>query len=169
MLDENSKASWSLVENHYQRRYDLIPNLVETVKGYASHEKDVFVEVAEKRASVGKIQLTADDLTNPQKMAAFQKAQGELTGALSRLMVVSERYPELKANANFTALQSQLEETENQILSARKEYIESIRQYNSYLRIIPQKWVLSMFGDFEKKVEYSIEEEVKKAPVVKFN
>ena len=168
-LDEEAKAAWSQVENNYERRYDLIPNLVATVKGYASHEEKVLTEVTEKRASVGQIKLSMDDLNNPAKMEAFQKAQSELSGALSRLMVVAEKYPELKANEHFMNLQSQLEGTENRIAVARKDYIEKVRDYNKYLRTIPAKWILSAFGDFEKKEEYKIEEAKKVVPQVKFD
>ena len=166
-LDEKAIAAWSLVENQYERRYDLIPNLVETVKGYASHEEKVLIEVTAKRASVGQIKLSADDLNNPVKMEAFQKAQNELTGALSRLMVVAEKYPDLKANQNFLSLQSQLEGTENRIAVARKDYIGAVRDYNKYLRTIPTKWILGAFGDFEKKSEYKIDEAKKAVPQVK--
>ena len=168
-LDEKVIANWSQVENLYERRYDLIPNLVATVKGYASHEEKVLIGIVEKRASVGQIKLSVDDLSDPVKMEAFQKAQSELSGALSRLMAVSENYPELKANENFLSLQSQLEGTENRIAVARKDYIDAVRQYNLFLRKFPQKWVLSMFGDFEKKSEYKIDEAKKSVPEVKFD
>ena len=168
-LDEDAVAAWSQVENNYERRYDLIPNLVATVKGYASHEEKILIDVAEKRASVGQIKLSVDDLNNPAKMEAFQKAQSKLTGALSRLMAVAENYPDLKANENFLSLQSQLEGTENRIAVARKDYIEKVRDYNKYLRTIPAKWILSAFGDFEKKSEYKIEEVKKAVPQVNFD
>ena len=169
VLDENAIAKWSQVENNYERRFDLIPNLVATVKGYASHEEKVLIDVTEKRASIGQLKLSADDLTSPEKMEAFRKAQSELSGALSRLMAVAENYPDLKANENFLSLQAQLEGTENRISVARKDYIEAVRQYNQFLRMIPQKWILSMFGDFEKKSEYKIDEAKKAVPTVKFD
>ena len=129
-LDENVKAKWSQVQNQYKRRADLIPNLVSTVKGYAQHEKSTLTEVTNARANVGKINMTPEMLSNPTLFNQFEKAQGALSSALSRLMLVVERYPDLKANKNFIALQSQLEGTENRISVARKDYIETVRAYN---------------------------------------
>ncbi len=167
-LDEGVKAAWSQVLNQYERRADLIPNLVATVKGYAAHENETLNEVIQKRAQATQMRVTVDDLNNTQKMAAFQKAQSELGGALSRLMAVAENYPDLKANQNFLALQSQLEGTENRIAVARKDYIEVLKQYNLFLRKVPAKWILAAFGDFEKRAEYSIEESKKAVPQVSF-
>ncbi len=130
-LDENVKASWSQVQNQYKRRADLIPNLVSTVKGYAEHEKSTLEEVTKARASVGKINLTPQMLTNKTLFQQFQKAQDALSSALSRLMVVVEKYPDLKANKNFLALQSQLEGTENRISVARRDYIQAVKLYNT--------------------------------------
>ncbi len=165
-LDEGAKAMWSQVLNQYERRADLIPNLVSTVKGYAAHETELLTELTAKRAAVGQIHLTVDDLDDAAKMEAFQKAQSELGGALSRLLAVSENYPDLKANQNFLALQSQLEGTENRIAVARRDYIEVVRQYNSLLKSIPAKWFLA--GSFEPKAEYTIEEQKKAVPTVSF-
>jgi len=168
-LDENVKAAWSGVLNQYERRSDLIPNLVATVKGYAGHESKVLTDVVEKRAQALQMRITADDLSDAQKMTAFQKAQSELGGALSRLLAVAENYPDLKANQNFLALQSQLEGTENRIAVARKDYIDILKQYNMLLRKVPAKWVLAIFGDFEKRAEYSIDESKKAVPAVSFD
>lgn len=166
-LDEGIKAAWSQVLNQYERRADLVPNLVSTVKGYAAHESRIFEETAEKRAAVGQIRLTADDLNDPAKVKAFQEAQNALGGALSRLLAVAENYPDLKANQNFLSLQSQLEGTENRIAVARMDYITLIRQYNSLLKSIPAKWILN--GQFSLRSEYTIEEEKKALPIVQFN
>lgn len=144
-LDEGVKASWAQVDNQYKRRADLIPNLVATVKGYASHEKEVLTQVTEARAKVGQMQLSSEMLSNPQAINQFQANQGALSSALSRLMVVVEKYPELKADKNFQALQSQLEGTENRIAIARKDYIATLRKYNIELRTFPGKWVAAIF------------------------
>src|ERR1700675_4890984 len=136
-LDEQAKAAWSEVLNQYQRRGDLVPNLVETVRAYAAHEKDTLTAVTEARAKVAQMQVPADVLTNPEAFKAFQQNQGMLSQTLSRLLAVSERYPDLKANQNFLSLQSQLEGTENRIAVARRDYIEAVRQYNTELRTFP--------------------------------
>ena len=133
--DEQVKAAWSQVENQYQRRADLIPNLVNTVKGYASHEQEVLVDVTQARAKVGSIQVDGNMLNNPEKLKQFEQAQRQLGSALQRLMVVAERYPDLKANQNFLALQSQLEGTENRISVARRDYIAAVQQYLSLIHI----------------------------------
>ena len=142
--EEKAKAAWSEVLNQYQRRADLIPNLVETVKGYAAQEKDVLTSVVEARAKATSIQVTPETLTDPNAMKVFQENQAQLTGALSRLMAVVENYPDLKSNQNFLALQSQLEGTENRIAVSRRDYIESVRVYNTSLRTMPTmiwKWI----------------------------
>src|SRR5581483_1574480 len=135
--DEAVKAQWSEVLNQYQRRADLVPNLVNTVKGYAAHEEKVFAEVTEARSRAGSIQVTPELANDPEALAKFQAAQGQLTSALSRLMAVSERYPDLKANGVFQNLQAQLEGTENRIAVARNRYIQAVQQYNSLLRTFP--------------------------------
>lgn len=141
-LDERVNASWSQVLNQYKRRADLVPNLVNTVKGYAAHEKELFVAVTQARAEAGKVQLTPGMLNDPLAFAAFEKHQNALSSALSRLLVVAERYPELKADRNFAALQSQLEGTENRIAVARRDYIESVRNFNTMIRRVPEKYLL---------------------------
>lgn len=135
--EENAKAKWADVQNQYQRRADLIPNLVATVKGYAKQEQDTLTKVTEARAKATSIQISADDVTDPDKMAAFQKAQGELSQGLGRLLATSEAYPDLKSNENFLALQSQLEGTENRIAVARRDYNEAVREYNVTIRTFP--------------------------------
>jgi LemA protein len=143
-LDENVKASWSQVQNQYKRRADLIPNLVSTVKAYASHEKSTLQEVTKARSNVGKLNISEDMLSNPQLFEQFQKAQSSLSSALSRLMLVVEKYPNLKANKNFLALQSQLEGTENRISIARRDYIQTVKEYNTELRTYPGKFVAAI-------------------------
>jgi LemA protein len=167
--DESVKGNWSEVLNQYQRRADLIPNLVATVKGYAAHEEKVFIEVTNARANVGKVNLSAEDAADPAKLAAFQKAQGELTGALSRLLLVQERYPDLKANQNFLELQSQLEGTENRITVARNRYIEAVRDYNTLIRQFPVNLTAMMFG-YDPKPNFTVENEaeISKPPSVDF-
>ena len=135
--DEAVKAGWADVQNQYQRRADLVPNLVETVKGYAAHEQETLQAVVEARAKVGSMQVDSKMLSDPAAMKAFDDAQSQLTGALSRLMLVVEKYPDLKANQNFLALQSQLEGTENRIAVARRDYIESVKTYNTEIRTFP--------------------------------
>jgi LemA protein len=167
--DESVKGQWSEVLNQYQRRADLIPNLVATVKGYAAHEATVLTDVTNARAKVGSMQISAADATDPAKLAAFQKAQGELSGALSRLLVVSERYPDLKANQNFLELQSQLEGTENRITVARNRYIESVVAYNTLIRQFPVNLTAMMFG-YDPKPNFTVENEaeISRPPSVDF-
>ena len=164
--DEAVKAGWSEVLNQYQRRYDLIPNLVNTVKGYAQHEQQVLVQVTEARAKVGQIQVNAEDA---QSLAQFQQAQGELGGALQRLMVVSENYPQLKADQSFRDLQAQLEGTENRITVARGRYIQSVQDYNTYIRQFPQVITAKLTGAKEKP-NFTVENEaaISEAPAVDF-
>ena len=157
-LDEESKASWSEVLNQYQRRADLVPNLVETVKGYAEHEKEIFTEVAEARAKVGSIQVTPELLNDPEALAKFQAAQGQLTSALSRLLAVAENYPNLKADQGFRDLQAQLEGTENRVTVARNRYIESVKEYNIAVRSFPNNLTAMMFG-YKAKPTFSVENE----------
>ncbi|WP_018987135.1 LemA family protein [Methylophilus methylotrophus] len=157
-LDEETKANWSEVLNQYQRRADLVPNLVSTVKGYASHEEKVLTEVTEARAKVGSMQVTPELLNDPDAFARFQAAQGQLTSALSRLMVVSENYPNLKADASFRDLQAQLEGTENRVTVARNRYIESVKQYNVAVRSFPNNLTAMMFG-YQPKPTFTVENE----------
>lgn len=169
--DEQVKSSWSQVENQYQRRADLIPNLVETVKGFASHEKDTLMAVVEARSQVGGLQATGDLINNPEKLKQFQQAQTTLGSALKRLMVVVERYPDLKSNQNFLALQSQLEGTENRISVARRDYIASIKLYNTELRTYPGKlWHQWLYSDMVLRESYytATAENADKVPEVKF-
>lgn len=167
--DESVNAAWSQVSNQYQRRADLIPNLVNTVKGYASHEKEVLTAVTEARAKVGQMTLPKDILTNPQAFSQFQAAQTQLSSALSRLMVVVERYPDLKANQNFLALQSQLEGTENRISVARRDYIQAVQTFNTTLRTIPGRWVAAIFyPEMKVKQNFTVSPQTEAAPVVNF-
>ncbi len=163
-LNEGVSAQWSQVENVYQRRADLIPNLVNTVKGYAKHEADVLEKVIEARSHVGQVQVNAN---NPESLQAFDKAQGQLTSALSRLMVVVEKYPDLKANTNFMELQSELEGTENRIAVERKRFNEAAMSYNVYIRQFPASLVASMRG-FQPKAYFQAAEGAKTAPKVEF-
>ncbi|MFC7052350.1 LemA family protein [Hansschlegelia quercus] len=140
-LEEQAKARWSEVQNQYQRRADLIPNLVETVKGFARQEEKVLTEVVEARAKATQVTIDASKLTDPEAVKKFQDAQAQLSGALGRLLAVSENYPDLKSNQNFLALQSQLEGTENRITVARRDYIQAVQAYNTELRTIPGKWI----------------------------
>ena len=167
--DEAVKAAWSEVLNQYQRRADLVPNLVNTVKGYAQHEERVLTEVTNARARVGSVQVTPDTINDAQKLKQFQQAQGELSSALSRLMVVSERYPDLKANGLFQNLQAQLEGTENRITVARNRYVQSVQQYNSMIRTFPNNLTAKMFG-YSVKPNFSVENEkaISTAPTVDF-
>lgn len=150
---EAMKAKWSDVQNQYQRRADLIPNLVETVKGYAAQEKDVLTAVVEARAKATQMTLPADIITNPEAFKKFQDAQGELSGALGKLLSITEAYPDLKSNQNFLALQSQLEGTENRITIARKDYIDAVQTYNTELVTIPGRWWASWFYPTAKPAE----------------
>jgi len=168
-LDEQVKASWSEVLNQYQRRSDLIPNLVQTVKGYAHQEQQVLTQVVEARAKATQMQLPADVLSNPQAFAQFEKNQAALGGALGRLLAVSENYPDLKSNENFLALQSQLEGTENRIAVARRDYIMAVQKYNTALRTIPDKWVAAwLYPDLKLRETFTISEQAQQVPQVKF-
>jgi LemA protein len=167
--EENAKAKWSDVQNQYQRRADLIPNLVETVKGYAAQERDVLREVTEARAKVSQIKVDASTITDPAKFKEFQDAQGALTGALGRLLVTVERYPDLKSNQNFLALQSQLEGTENRIAVARRDYIEAVRAYNTELKTFPGVlWASTLYRSYKPMETFTVAEDLKKPPTVKF-
>jgi len=168
-LDENVKASWSQVQNQYKRRADLIPNLVSTVKGYAKHEKDTLTEVTNARANVGKLTMTPEMLSNPQLFQQFQKAQDALSGALSKLMLVVERYPDLKASKNFLALQTQLEGTENRISVARRDYITAVKLYNTELRTYPGKIIASiLYPEAQVKQTFTATAAEQNTPQVKF-
>ena len=167
--DEEVKAGWSQVENQYQRRADLIPNLVETVKGFAKQEREVLVQVVEARSKVAQMQIPKDILTNPQAFQQFQQNQDGLSSALARLMVVVERYPDLKSNQNFLALQSQLEGTENRISVARRDYIEAVKKYNTELRTIPGRWWAALlYSDAKVRETFSVSAEAKENPKVTF-
>src|SRR5208282_2181259 len=167
--DEQVKAAWSEVINQYQRRFDLIPNLVNTVKGYAAQEQTVLLGVTQARAKVGAIQVTPELVNDPQAFAKFQAAQGELSGALSRLLVVSENYPQLKSDQNFRDLQAQLEGTENRISVARKRYIDAVQIYNTTVRSFPGNLTAMMFG-YKPKENFTVENEaaISKPPAVDF-
>jgi LemA protein len=168
-LEEEAKAKWSTVEAQYQRRADLIPNLVATVQGYAKHEKEVLTAVTEARAHASQIKVDASQLTDPEKVKQFQEAQAQLSGALGRLLAVSEAYPDLKSNANFLALQSQLEGTENRIAVARRDYIEAVRDFNVSLRTFPTLlWAKTVFAGTKPLAEFAASEGAEKAPQVKF-
>ncbi|HSN17408.1 MAG TPA: LemA family protein [Gammaproteobacteria bacterium] len=168
-LDQQVKANWAQVQNEYQRRADLVPNLVATVKGYATHEDKVLDEVTQARAKVGQMQIPQDILTNPQAFKAFEQNQGALTTALQHLMVVTENYPNLKANENFLSLQSQLEGTENRIAVARRDYILAVQQYNTELTTIPGRWYRSMFySDKQVMQNFTASESSQEAPKVQF-
>jgi LemA protein len=167
--DEQIKGAWSEVLNQYKRRADLVPNLVNTVKGYAEQEKQVLTQVTEARAKVGSIQATPELINNPEAFAKFQAAQGELSSALSRLLVVSENYPSLKSDANFRDLQAQLEGTENRITVARNRYIQSVQQYNTTVRTFPNNLTAKVFG-MDVKANFTVENEkaISEAPKVDF-
>jgi LemA protein len=168
-FDEGAKAKWSDVQNQYQRRADLIPNLVETVKGYAAQERQVLTEVTEARAKVSQIKVDASTITDPTKFKEFQDAQNALTGALGRLLVTVERYPDLKSNQNFLALQSQLEGTENRIAVARRDYIEAVRAYNTELKTFPGRlWASTLYRSYKPMETFTVAEDVTKPPTVKF-
>jgi LemA protein len=167
--EEQAKAAWSEVLNQYQRRADLIPNLVETVKGYAAQEKDVLTSVVEARAKATSVQVTPDTLKDPNAFKAFQDNQANLTGALSRLLAVVENYPDLKSNQNFLALQSQLEGTENRIAVARRDYIEAVRVYNTSLRTMPTIiWTWIWYTGSQPYQTFTIDDSAKQTPQVKF-
>ncbi len=167
-MEETVKASWSQVENVYQRRFDLIPNLVETVKGYAAHESETFTAVAEARANAGGVMQMSDELLNdPAAFERFQQAQSTLGGALQRLLVVTENYPELKANQNFIALQDQLEGTENRIAVERKRFNEAVQVYNTYIKQFPRMIIANIAG-FDEKPYFEAAQGAETAPKVEF-
>jgi LemA protein len=168
--EEQAKAAWSQVLNQYQRRSDLIPNLVETVKGFARQEQQVLTAVVEARAKATQIKVDASTITDPEAFKRFQEAQAQLGGALGRLLAVSENYPELKSSQNFLTLQSQLEGTENRIAVARRDYIEAVRAYNTELRTFPGViWAKLLYGSNKPMETFTISEEQRRAPQVKFN
>lgn len=167
--EERAKAAWSEVLNQYQRRADLIPNLVETVKGFAAQEREVLEAVVNARARATQVQVTPETLADPEAFRAFQESQSGLTGALSRLLAVVENYPDLKSNQNFLALQAQLEGTENRIAVARRDYIEAVRAYNTTLRTFPSIiWAKLWFTDNEPYQNFTVAEETMQAPQVDF-
>jgi LemA protein len=168
--DESVNAAWSEVLNQYKRRADLIPNLVSVVQGYASHEKEVLTRVTEARANVAGIKATPELINDPEAFAKFQKAQGELGGALSRLLVVAENYPNLKADANFRDLQAQVEGTENRITVARNRYIKSVQEYNISVRTFPNNLTAMVMG-WKTKANFTVEDEkaISAPPAIKFN
>ncbi|WP_024469517.1 LemA family protein [Treponema pedis] len=166
--EESVKSAWSQVENVYQRRLDLIPNLVNTVKGFASHEAKVFTDLAEARSKAGGVMQVSDEvLNNAESFEKFQKAQSELGGALQRLLAITENYPELKSNENFLDLQSQLEGTENRIAVERKRYNETVQSYNVLIKRFPKNILANMYG-FKEKQYFKADEQASKAPEVKF-
>ena len=168
-LEEQAKAKWADVQNNYQRRADLIPNLVATVQGYAKQEREVLTSVIEARAKATQTRIDVSQLTDPEKVKQFQDAQNQLTGALGRLIAVSENYPDLKSNQNFLALQSQLEGTENRITVARRDYIESVRAYNTELRTFPGLvWASTVFRGNKPMVEFTANDNAQTVPQVKF-
>ncbi len=168
-LEERARAQWSEVQNQYQRRTDLIPNLVATVQGYARQEKDVLIAVVEARAKATQVRIDASQLTDPEKLKQFQDAQGQLSGALGRLLAVSENYPDLKSNQNFLALQSQLEGTENRIAVSRRDYIEAVRDYNTSLRTFPTLlWAMTAFRSSQPMAAFKATEGSQTPPAVKF-
>src|SRR6266567_1190072 len=167
-LEEQAKARWGDVQNQYQRRADLIPNLVATVQGYAAQEKNVLTAVVEARAKATQITVNASDLTDPDKLKAFQEAQAQLSSALGRLLAVTENYPDLKSNANFLALQSQLEGTENRIAVARRDYVDAVRTYNTALRTFPTViWAKTAFSGEKPMAEFTANEGAQTPPQVK--
>nr|CBX26717.1 hypothetical protein N47_A07460 [uncultured Desulfobacterium sp.] len=167
--EEQVFAAWGDVEASYQRRLDLIPNLVEVVKGYAKHEADTLTAVTEARAKVGSMQISKDMINNPEAMGKFQQAQGQLSGALSRLMVIVERYPDLKANQNFMDLQNQLEGTENRINVARVRYNKAVQDFNTSIRIFPNSLTNSLLLHLARKEPFKADEAAKSAPKVNFS
>ena len=167
--DEQVKAAWSQVLNEYQRRADLVPNLVATVKGYAKQEMTVLTQVTEARAKATQMVLPPDILSNPQAFHQFEQNQAQLGGALGRLLAIQENYPALKSDQNFLVLQSQLEGTENRIAVARKDYIDAVQQYNTTLRTIPQRWIAAIFyPDARPRETFTISEQSQQAPHVQF-
>ena len=168
-LEEQAKAKWGDVQNNYQRRADLIPNLVATVQGYAKQEREVLTSVIEARAKATQVRVDANQLTDPEKLKQFQDAQNQLSGALGRLIAVSENYPDLKSNQNFLALQSQLEGTENRIAVARRDYIEAVRVYNTELRTFPGViWASTLYSAHKPMETFTIIEGAQTPPQVKF-
>jgi len=168
-LEEQAKARWSDVQNQYQRRADLIPNLVATVQGYANQEKEVLTAVVEARAKATSVTVDASQLTDPDKLKQFQDAQNQLSGALGRLLAVTENYPDLKSNQNFLALQSQLEGTENRIAVARRDYIEAVRTFNTTLRTFPTLlWAQTIFRGTKPMAEFTATDQAQTPPQVKF-
>jgi LemA protein len=169
MFDEQAKAKWSDVQNQYQRRADLIPNLVETVKGYAAQEREVLTQVVEARAKASQIKVDASTINDPAKFKEYQDAQNALTGALGRLLVTVERYPDLKSNQNFLALQSQLEGTENRISVARRDYIEGVRVYNTELKTFPGLlWASTLYRSYKPMETFTAAADTARPPTVKF-
>jgi LemA protein len=166
-LEERAKAGWSEVQNQYQRRAELIPNLVETVRGYARQEREVLTQVIEARAKATQVQVRADQLTDPEAVRRFQEAQAQLSGALGRLIAVSENYPDLKSNQNFLALQSQLEGTENRIAVARRDYIQAVQAYNTETRTFPGRFWAMVYGS-KPMATFTASEEQQRPPTVKF-
>jgi LemA protein len=167
--EEQAKAAWSEVLSQYQRRADLIPNLVETVKGFAAQEREVLTSVVEARARATQVQVPPEILTDPEAFKRFQDAQGEVGAALSRLIAITENYPDLKSNQNFLALQSQLEGTENRIAVARRDYIEAVRLYNTELRTIPGRWWAAiLYPEAKPMATFTVAEETTQNPQVKF-
>src|SRR6266436_735174 len=167
--EEQAKAKWADVQNNYQRRADLIPNLVATVQGYAKQEKDVLTAVIEARAKATQVKIDVSQLSDPEKLKQFQDAQNQLSGALGRLLAISENYPDLKSNQNFLALQSQLEGTENRIAVARRDYIEAVRVYNTALRtFLTLLWAKTLFSGNKPMVEFTAGEGAQTPPQVKF-
>jgi LemA protein len=167
--EEQAKTAWSQVENQYQRRADLIPNLVETVKGAANFERETLQAVIEARSKVAQTTVPPNVLTNPEAFKTYEQNQAALTSALSRLLVVVERYPDLKANQNYLSLQSQLEGTENRIAVARRDYIEAVRKYNTELRTFPGRlWAMTLYSGSQPMQNFTVAEDVSKAPTVKF-
>jgi len=168
-LEEQAKAKWADVQNNYQRRADLIPNLVATVQGYAKQEKDVLTAVVEARAKATQTKIDVSQLTDPEKLKQFQDAQNQLSGALGRLLAISENYPDLKSNQNFLALQSQLEGTENRITVARRDYIEAVRAYNTELKTFPGLlWAATFFRSNKPMAEFTATDNAQTVPQVKF-
>ena len=167
--EEQAKAKWADVMNQYQRRADLIPNLVATVKGYAQQERTVLEDVTNARARATSVQVNADTITDPEAFKKFEEAQAQLSGSLGRLLAVSENYPDLKSNQNFLALQSQLEGTENRISVARHDYIEAVRVYNTDLKTFPTMlWAWTFYSSYKPMQEFTAADEVKTPPTVKF-
>jgi LemA protein len=168
--DQAMKGKWGQVENEYQRRADLVPNLVETVKGYAAQEKDVLTAVVEARANATSIQLSPDIVNNPEEFAKYQAAQGQLSQALGKLLSITEAYPDLKSNQNFLALQSQLEGSENRIAVARKDYIDAVQTYNTELITFPGRlWAATLYASYKPAATFAAEAGANQAPKVDFN